>query len=192
MSTTQPIRDMKSLKLFKDYFKYVKPNPRNQALIITGLNSALRISDILHLTCGDVYDFKQKKWRTHILLKEQKTGKMNRVFINDEMKKALVSYQNHILTSPDKWLFHGQIPVNQPLSRYQSYRIIREAAAYAGLSSDISCHSLRKTFGYHAWKQGTPPALLMNIYNHSSYQITKRYLCIDQDDRDEVFAKIKL
>lgn len=37
-----------------------------------------------------------------------------------------------------------------------------------------------------------PPALLMAIYNHSSYQITKRYLCIDQDDKDEVYSKIRL
>lgn len=192
MSTTQPIRDMKNLELFKDYFKYVKPNPRNYALIITGLNSALRISDILHLTCGDVYDFGKKKWKSHITVREQKTGKINRILINEEIQKALTSYQSHILSSAKEWLFHGQLPTCQPLSRYQAYRIIKEAAIYAGLSSDISCHSLRKTFGYHAWKQGTPPALLMNIYNHSSYQITKRYLCIDQDDRDAVFAKIKL
>ena len=52
--------------------------------------------------------------------------------------------------------------------------------------------ALRKTFGYHAWQQGTPPALLMNLYNHSSYQITKRYLGIGQDERDQVYLQINL
>lgn len=69
---------------------------------------------------------------------------------------------------------------------------MKEAAAFAGLEEHISCHSLRKTFGYHAWKQGTQPALLMSIFNHSTYHITKRYLGIDQDDKDEVFAKIRM
>ena len=32
----------------------------------------------------------------------------------------------------------------------------------------------------------------MDIYNHSSYQITRRYLGIDQDDKDQVFEKIRL
>lgn len=90
------------------------------------------------------------------------------------------------------WLFASQRQKEHPLSRYQAYRIVKDAAAFAGLNANVSCHSLRKTFGYHAWKQGAQPALLMNIYNHSSYQITKRYLCIDQDDKDEVFAKIRL
>ena len=56
----------------------------------------------------------------------------------------------------------------------------------------ISCHSLRKSFGYYAWKQGISPVMLMNIYNHSSYQVTKRYLGIEQDDRDQVFQTITL
>lgn len=51
---------------------------------------------------------------------------------------------------------------------------------------------MRKTFGYHAWKQGIPPALLMDIYNHSSYRITKRYLGIEQDERDDIFLTIDI
>ncbi len=39
-------------------------------------------------------------------------------------------------------------------------------------------------------KNGTPPALLMSIYNHSSYEITKRYLGIEQLDKDEVYEKM--
>ena len=60
MSTTQPIRNTEKLKLFKEYFKYEKPNIRNYTLIIIGLNSALRISDILPLTYGDISTLKIK------------------------------------------------------------------------------------------------------------------------------------
>ena len=51
---------------------------------------------------------------------------------------------------------------------------------------------MRKTFGYHAWKKGVPPALIMEIYNHSSIDVTKRYLSIDQDDKDTVFGEMLL
>ncbi|MDR3063657.1 MAG: tyrosine-type recombinase/integrase, partial [Methanobrevibacter sp.] len=82
--------------------------------------------------------------------------------------------------------------LSKPLSRTQAYRIIKNAGIKMNLEQVISCHTLRKTFGYHAWKSGTPPALLMNIYNHSSYEITKSYLGIDQDDRDGVFLSNNL
>lgn len=192
MSTTQPIRNIEQLKQFKNYYRYEKPNARNYMLIIIGLNSALRISDILHLTYGDIYDFYKKEWKTHIAIREQKTGKLNRILINKEIRSVLEHCSDYSHHQKDNWLFESQIQSNMPLSRFQAYRLVKEAAAFAGLNSGISCHSLRKTFGYHAWKQGTPPALLMNIYNHSTYQITKRYLCIDQDDKDEVFEKIQL
>lgn len=192
MSTTQPIRNIEKLELFKNYFKYVKPNVRNYTLIIVGLNSALRISDILHLTYGDVYDFEKRSWKTHIVITEQKTGKTNRIYVNREIKKVLETAVDYNQSISGDWIFKGQMHNEQPLSRYQAYRIIKEAAAYAGLDAAVSCHSLRKTFGYHAWKQGTPPALLMNIYNHSTFQVTRRYLGIEQDDKDAVFENIRL
>ena len=79
---------------------------------------------------------------------------------------------------------------SRPLSRSQAFRIIKKAATETLHDPHISCHSLRKTFGYHAWKQGVPPALLMEIYNHSSYTITKRYLGIAQDERDSIYMDI--
>lgn len=192
MSTTQPIRNTEQLKLFKDYYRSQKPNSRNHMLIILGLNSALRISDILNLTYGDVYDYQKMQWKSHLVVTEQKTGKQNRIYMNQEIRSTLEAYTNPSKMNASSWLFISQKQDSRPLSRYQAYRIIKKAGAYANLTENISCHSLRKTFGYHAWKQGVQPALLMNIYNHSAYQITKRYLCIDQDDRDEVFAKIKI
>ena len=49
MKTTQPVRDIVELKKIKKYYREVKPNKRNFLLIICGLNTALRISDILKL-----------------------------------------------------------------------------------------------------------------------------------------------
>ena len=37
---------------------------------------------------------------------------------------------------------------------------------------------------------GRAPALLMDIYNHSSYGVTKKYLGIEQDERDSLFLKM--
>uniref|UniRef100_UPI0040566B2E tyrosine-type recombinase/integrase n=1 Tax=Acetatifactor sp. TaxID=1872090 RepID=UPI0040566B2E len=192
MSTTQPIRDLQKLKAFEEYYRYVKPNRRNYLLIVFGLNSTLRISDILQLTYGDIYDYERREWKTHLVVIEQKTGKTNRIYMNREIKECLESYSDYLLHCASDWLFKGQISTEQPLSRYQAFRIIKKAASHVGLDTSVSCHSLRKTFGYHAWKQGIPPALLMDIYNHSSYQITKRYLGIEQDDKDKVFENICL
>ena len=191
MSTTQPIRDREALQKFKNYYLLNEANYRNYALIITGLNTALRISDILRLTWNAVFD--GDRIREHIELKEQKTGKTNRILLNRELRPVLTclrAQSQHC--DKDSFLFVSHRRAENPLSRYQAYRIIRHAARMTGLGDNISCHSLRKTFGYYAWKQGIPPAMLMCIFNHSSFQVTRRYLCIDQDDKDAVFSNIKL
>ena len=55
MNTAQPIRRDEDLERIKNYYLTEHPNPRNQLLMILGLNTALRISDILSLRWKDVY-----------------------------------------------------------------------------------------------------------------------------------------
>jgi len=192
MSITQPIRDTTQLKMLKEYYYVTKPNLRNYALICLGLNSALRISDLLELKWGDVYDVEKKEFLGHIVIIEKKTGKENRIALNKNAVSGLYEYQQTLDKIELKsFLFPGQ-KKDAPLSRVQAFRIIKKAAKSLHLEKGISCHSMRKTFGYHAWQMGVPPAVLMDIYNHSSYQITKRYLGISQQDRDNVFLEINL
>lgn len=193
MSTTQPIRDKEALQNFKDYYRNTKENLRNYTIIIVGLNTALRINDILHLTYDDVY--RNGKVQEHITIKERKTGKENRILLNQETRCTLEKYRKELIRTEmykngNPYLFPSPKSTNAPLSRSQAYRMITAAAKAVGIEGHISCHSLRKTFGYHAWKQGNDPVVIMVIFNHSSLSITKRYLCIEQDDKDDVYRRI--
>lgn len=79
MSTTQLIKSREQVEELKNYYFKRKPNLRNYTLICLGMNSALRISDLLHLRWQDVYDFKREHFFNHIFITEQKTGKQGRL-----------------------------------------------------------------------------------------------------------------
>lgn len=192
MSTSQPLKRKEDIQKLEKYF-YEKQEYRNYLLVVMGLNTALRISDLLQMKWSDVYDNKKKQFLNHIHLTEQKTGKHTTILLNPTVKKALKEYLKYARKKTNSpFIFFSPQKPEQPLSRVQAYRIIQKATDKLGIDGTISCHSLRKTFGYQAWKEGAEPALLMAVFNHSSYNITKRYLCIDQDDKDELFLKMNL
>lgn len=196
MNTAQPIRSKEDLAHIKDYYRVVQPNGRNYLLIIIGLNTALRVSDIIQLKWQDVYDFQAGSCKEHIALVERKTGKASVICLNNSVKPVIEEYRQSLQASggvrAEEYLFGSYGRGDAHISRVQVFRIIRQAAQACGIEGVISCHSLRKTFGYHAWKQGVQPVMLMNIYNHSSFQITQRYLGIEQDDRDKIFLNIEI
>ena len=66
MSCTQPIKNENDLNKFRNYYISIENKPRNYALIEFGLNSALRISDILALHWDDVYVVLTHKYRNHL------------------------------------------------------------------------------------------------------------------------------
>ena len=96
--TVDPIKSKEDIELAKEYFlsqplRY-QSNPtniRNYALFVLACNCARRIGDILSLKISDVlkedYSFKD-----HFIIKEQKTGKGAKVFINDSSRDALAKY----------------------------------------------------------------------------------------------------
>ena len=193
MCTTVPIKNKQQLTTFRNYYKEIDFNPRNYALIVLGLNSALRIGDILSLHWSDVYLDAQKDFRRHLSIIETKTKKQNTLALNASCREALELYRSSLKHyDQNAFIFVSQKSPHTRICRSQAFRIVKKAARYCGIEGNISCHSLRKTFGYYAWQNGTPPAMLMNIYNHSSYEITKRYLGIDQTEKDELFMNLFL
>lgn len=192
MGTTIPIRNTQDIEAIKQYY-LGKKQYRNYALFVLGINTALRISDLLTLEWKDVFDFKRNEWVKYVEIQEQKTDKRNTIFLNHNAVNVLELYKS-TLENVDKKekIFHNNRDRYHAISRNQAYVIIREACTANGISGRISCHSLRKTFGYHAWKRNVPEVMLMNIYNHSSFSITRCYLGIAQDDKDNVFREINL
>lgn len=191
MSAMQPIRKKDEICKLRKFF-YDKGELRNYTLVTLGINTALRISDLLQIRWKDVWSFEQGSFKEHMIVTEQKTKKIATIYLNDQCVESLCILKESLQggIAPEEYIFKSRVGVNNHIGRNRAYMIIREACHSLGYEGHLGCHSLRKTFGYHAWKQGVSPALIMSIYNHSSMDITKRYLSIEQDDKDEVYKNI--
>ncbi|OPA77498.1 site-specific integrase [Paenibacillus selenitireducens] len=180
MEFVQPIRDPEILADIKDYLRGT--NQRNYMMFMLGINTGLRISDLLKLRVRDVQG-------THIVLKEQKTGKTKRILITPDLKKELNVYTED--KQPIEYLVKSREGINRPITRSMAYKILRSVADEFRLE-EIGCHTLRKTFGYFFYQQYKDPAMLMKLFNHSSEKVTLRYIGIEQDTMDMHLKRFKV
>jgi integrase len=187
MKTTQPIRNKHQVRELAAYFLKLG-QIRNYVLVVMGVHTALRICDLRRLTWSDVYDFEHKRFHESVVLTEKKTGKTKSVLLNSKMIAALTLYLSS--AEPNRPLLLSRKGVNKAISRQQAHNIISKAGEKLGFAFKVSCHSLRKTFGYIAWKANVSLAVIMKIYNHSSLAVTQRYLGITQDDLDDCYRTL--
>lgn len=177
MKTVQPIKDKEKLNQVIDNLGGI----RNKMLFRLGLNTGLRISDILDLKVSDI--------KRTIELTEQKTGKIKRFQLSDSFYDELIQYIKSYCRG--EWLFPSK--TGEPLSYAQAYKIIKTAGKKAGID-DIGTHTMRKTFGYYAYNVlKVPIAYIMEALNHSSESHTLRYIGITEDVmNDTVYGKMVL
>ena len=176
----EPLRSKLDIKNVELYL--ANKNIRNRLIFVLGINSGLRVSDILGLNVSDVRN------KTHIELNEKKTGKRKRFLLNNKIKQLLDEFIEN--KNDNEPLFISQ--KNKRLDRSQVYRVLNEACSATGVNANIGTHTMRKTFGYHHYKQFKDVAMLQMIFNHSSPNITLRYIGIDQDEIDESYNAFEL
>ena len=136
MKKTEPIRDKKMLRQLAEYWQR-RGNLRNYVLIILGVSTALRISDLLKLTWQDVYDEERGTFRSHIFLKEQKSGKNKQIALNKAAIQALQRYYPH---RRGDFIFANNRKDAGPICREQAWRIITAATKGLNLSGPLGCH----------------------------------------------------
>ena len=190
MATTEPIRNKKQIRQLAEYYLQ-QGQTRNYVLFVLGVHTALRINDLLRLRWNDVYDFENHCVRTSVTITERKTHKVKTIALNKEVIRALKLFAAEQSARQGAFLIENP-QTKKAISRIQAYRIIRVAAETLKFQTRVSCHSLRKTFGYHAWKSGASPTVLLEIFNHSSLEVTRRYLGVTQDDKNAVYMELKL
>ncbi|MNV58767.1 Tyrosine recombinase XerC [compost metagenome] len=178
----QPIRDLALLEEMKEFL--AARDLRNWMLFVFGINTGLRISDILPLRVKDVSG-------GFVALRELKTKKHRRILLNDALRGDIRRYLDYYdWLGPDDYMFGSQVK-GRAITTTQAYRIIREAGEAVGLDS-IGTHTMRKTFGYHFYRRTKDIATLQLILNHSSPGMTMRYIGVLQDEIDEAMRQFRL
>jgi site-specific recombinase XerD len=201
MKTVEPIRDIRTIRIMRSYLRY--QSLRNELLFILGINVGLRISDILKLTFDDVMNFKTMSAKEYVIITEKKTSKTKKFYIGSIVSKLIEGYANSLEeVLPDMYVFCSKKSENKPISRQHAWYILNYAAEMIGIverdlngniiSGEIGTHTMRKTFGYHAYTNGTTIELLMDIFNHSSKTQTLRYIGITEDQKKEVYLSSNL
>lgn len=168
--TVQPIRQLIHIEQMKN--ELLKRSERDYFLFVFGINSGLRISDILPLKVRDV------KNKDFVWVKEQKTGKDRKVEILPSLKAEIAKYIEG--KTQDEYLFKT-LRMKKPISGVHAYRILNAAADVVGLD-EIGTHTMRKTFGYHFYQRNRDLALVQKVLGHSSPSITMRYIGLDEDE----------
>lgn len=176
----EPIREKEDVARIERYL--AGKSQRNRLIFVFGINTGLRVSDILGLNVADVAG------KTHVQITEKKTGKFKKFPLNNKLKSLLTEFIKD--KSPDEALFIGK--KHKRLDRSQVYRFLNEACESLGITANVGTHTMRKTFGYHHYKQFKDVVLLQKIFNHSSQAITLRYIGLEQDDIDLSYKNFEL
>lgn len=199
MKVVEPIRSIKTIKKLREVLR--KQSTRNELLFILGINVGIRISDILNLKTKDLL-MPNNTVKNYVVITEKKTGKTKKFYIGDIVKECIKEHYKSIGDyTPEKYVFSGR-KGNKAINRVHAYRILNNSAEKINLverddnnkivSGEIGTHTLRKTFGYHAYQNGTSLALLMQIFNHSAETQTLRYIGITEESKKNVYLNSNL
>ena len=189
MELVQPIRDSSKIDEMVDDLR--SHSLRDAALFLLGINSGLRVSDLIKLNCADVMETRTRT-KMRIRLREKKTGKGKDFPLADAAKEAILEY----LSTRKGWKMEEPLFMSRKdhghLQRAQVLRILSGAAKRVGIADSIGTHSMRKTFGYMAHQSGYDITVIQKLLNHSSPAITLAYIGITQDQLDDVYTSLNL
>jgi site-specific recombinase XerD len=176
--------------LYKEQYKALlyeaSDHPRDYAIIMTFLQTGIRLSELANLTIEDV-DFDHK-----ILTVRQGKGKKDRhIPLVDEVVKALrnyLRYRNTQLVLDDDILFLAKNGTSLNVSSVKY--IVAKYVKKAGIRKKVSVHTLRHTFGAHKADKHMGIATLQELMGHKKKETTLKYIHLAKTNlRQEIIQR---
>jgi integrase len=122
------------------------PSLKSRTALTTVYAAGLRVSEVVLLKVADI-DSK----RMVIRVEQGKGGKDRYVMLSPQLLTILRTYWR--FTRPKRWLFPGRDD-EHPLVPNVLHAACRSACAAAGLSKQVTVHTLRHTFATHLLESG--------------------------------------
>ncbi|AHM59301.1 integrase [Flammeovirgaceae bacterium 311] len=157
---------------------------KDATIIALAVNTLLRFSDFSKITWADILD------NEVLQIQETKTGKVRRIKVNNELRSTVVkTVAKESVADLDKPIVNFSI---QYLNR-----LLKDIKVKYSLNvRNLSTHSFRKTAGRRIAEKhqfsGEVLLMLMDLFNHSSLAITKRYLGIRQEEIESLYDELAL
>ena len=172
---------------------------RNRSLFMIGVSTGGRISELLSLRLGDVYQ-NQKPVTDLLFDKSIVKGKETRrtVPVNVDGRQAiadLVKWHRDRYTDVDdkRPLFPsrnkgGRVAMN----RQTAHEMLKAAFMAAGLNGKLATHSLRKSFAQRVYEQSNDIYLVQVLLGHRNIATTQKYLGVNSADVREAVEGMAL
>ena len=82
---------------------------------------------------------------------------------------------------PGDWLFEGDVP-GRHLTERSVQRVFESSCKKAGITKDVSVHTLRHSFATHLLESGTDLRYIQELLGHSSSKTTEIYTHVSTRD----------
>ena len=169
-----------------------KGNMRDPLLLKFGLNTGLRIKDILGLKVKYLFNG-GGELKEYLDLFESKTIKrrnrvLKKIRLNSKIRPVLAEYVEYYELEDDDYLFFSFNDPSRAIDRIRAYVILRQAAVHAGVEN-FGTHSMRKTLAYNVYTKTKDLALVMKMLNHKDPDHTLRYIGVDQHNIDSAYEE---
>lgn len=178
METVEAVKGSEQIADIKSFLKIYGGSDLYSDIWSFGINSALRISDLLNIKYSDIQN-------SSITLKEGKTGKTREIDLNNSAMAVVNRRRND--NPDDVYLFqvHSNRASGKPVSRESVARMFKQVGDK--LNIKLGTHSMRKTRGYAMYKAGASIELICKVLNHSSTATTLRYIGIEKEDVQKTY-----
>ena len=147
----------------------LEAQPRNRALLTLLYGGGLRIAEVSGLCWRDLAARDGGAGQATVY---GKGGKTRVVLLSAATWKLLTELRGD--ASPDSPVFRSR--KGGRLDASMIHRIVKAAAARAGLSAEVSAHWLRHAHASHSLDRGAPIHLVQATLGHASVATTGRYL----------------
>ena len=173
---------------------------RNRGLFMLGVSTGGRISELLSLTIGDVYQ--NRKPVSDLLYSKSivKGGEVSRsVPVNADGRRSideLVIWHRRHYGNPiasKRPLFPSRHKSGTvPMHRQTAHAILKTAFIEAGLNGHIATHSLRKSFAQRLYDKTGDIYMVQELLGHRNISTTQKYLGVNYADAKAAVESIAL